>query len=246
MMPESFIADPFGLLRRKWGDVPAGQHRYSTNDLLGMTQADLLTFWLDRRREATTGDAYSVRGWYHQLYKDVLRGRSVLDLGAGMGLDGITYAQAGARLTFADIVPENLEVLRRLCETLGIEARFSYLNRIESVADLPGPFDAIYAQGSLINMPDELVREELRLLLRHLPVGGRWIELAYPRERWEREGSQPFDQWGATTDGTGTPWIEWCDLPRRLSMMEPAKFETVLAFNFHGDDFNWFDLIRRV
>lgn len=82
-------------------------------------------------------------------------------------------------------------------------------------------------------------------MLRHLPVGGRWIELAYPRERWEREGRMPFSEWGKITDGEGTPWMEWYDLDRLRARLRPAEFDVVLHFNFHHDDFNWFDLIRR-
>lgn len=240
-----FAADPFGTLRGKWREVPAGQHRYDTADLLTMPRNELLQFWQARRHEATTGGAYSVRGWYHDLYSSVFRGLSVLDLGAGLGLDGITYAQAGARLTFADIVGENLDILRRLCAGFGIDAQFVHLDTPASIADLPGPFDAIYAQGSLVHMPGDLVRDEVRLLLDHLPVGGRWVELAYPRERWQRDGAPAFDVWGAQTDGAGTPWAEWCDLEKRRASFAPAQFEPLLAFNFHGDDFNWFDLVRR-
>lgn len=241
-----FEADPFGLLRRKWREVPAGQHRYDTADLLTMPAAELVRFWQALRNEATTGDAYRVRGWYHDLYSAVFRDTSVLDLGSGLGLDGITYAQAGARLTFADIVEENLEILQRLCRELGVtHARFVHLQSLSSLSALPGPFDAVYAQGSLINMPADLVRDEVQLLLPHLPVGGRWIELAYPRERWLREGQLPFDEWGIRTDGEGTPWVEWYDLDKRLASLAPAQFEPLLAFNFHDDDFNWFDLVRR-
>jgi hypothetical protein len=30
-----------------------------------------------------------------------------------------------------------------------------------------------------------------------------------------------------------------------LKRLEPAEFDVVLSFNFHNNDFNWFDLIRR-
>ncbi len=40
--------------------------------------------------------------------------------------------------------------------------------------------------------------------LKHWPVGGRWIELAYPKSRWVRDGKMPFDRLGKKTDG-GAP-----------------------------------------
>jgi hypothetical protein len=93
-------------------------------------------------------------------------------------------------------------------------------------------------------MPLSLAQIEAQALIQHLPTGGRWIELGYPKARWEREGSLPFDQWGEKTDG-GAPWIEWHDLEKVRWMLAPFQFDVILDFEFHNSDFNWFDLIRR-
>jgi hypothetical protein len=69
------------------------------------------------------------------------------------------------------------------------------------------------------------------------------MELCYPRARWEREGHLPFETWGEKTDG-GAPWMEWYDLPKLLHRLAPARFDVVLAFDYHNSDFNWFDLER--
>jgi SAM-dependent methyltransferase len=237
-------ADPFPALRAKWGVVPAGMDRSSTADLLALSDHDLLQAWTRNREFATTGEEFSVRGWYHAMYKDVFRGKSVLDVGSGLAIDGITFAQNGARMTFCDLVPSNLALLERLCRLLGVKtASFHYLENLGSIDALPERFDVIWCQGSLINTPFDVTRREAQALLRHLPIGGRWIELAYPEERWLREGRLPFDEWGAKTDG-GAPWIEWYDVAKLERRLAPAEFEVVLAFNFHNDDFNWFDLLR--
>jgi len=235
------------VLRRKWSEVPAGlAGRLSTLDLARLPDNQLWTLWSSAREEATTGEGYSVRGWYHQLYRDVLRGKRVLDVGAGFGIDGVTFAAAGAHVTFLDIAPSNLQILERLCRMAKVEgAHFHYLQDISSLDALPENFDVIWCQGSMIHAPFSFVRLEAAALLRHLPIGGRWIELAYPRERWEREGRLAFADWGARTDGEGTPWAEWYDRKRLQMRLDPAEFDTVLQFNFHQDDFNWFDLVRR-
>jgi hypothetical protein len=75
-------------------------------------------------------------------------------------------------------------------------------------------------------------------------VGGRWIEYGYPRERWVREGERPFSEWGASTDG-GAPWMEWRDVDKVMKYLSPAQFDLVFTLNFHDNDFNWFDLVRR-
>jgi hypothetical protein len=239
--------NPFELLRQKWHEVPGAQaDRVDTENLLALSEQDLLQVWEEERCKATMGEAFSIRGWYHTIYKDVLRDKKVLDVGSGLGLDGITFAQHGARMTFADIVESNLTILERICRMLNIaDVTFVYVEDIGSFTTLPADYDVVWCQGSLINAPLSVIRGEASELLRHLPVGGRWIELAYPRERWEREGRVPFDRWGGCTDGPGTPWMEWYDLGKIRERLSPAEFDVVLSMNFHNDDFNWFDLIRR-
>ena len=196
-------------------------------------------------REATVGEGFPVRGWYHMLYRDILRDKTVLEIGSGMGIDGIELARHGARMTFVDIVESNLELLERLCRIFGIgDARFVYLERLSSLDALPADFDVVWCQGSLINAPFEFATRECAAILPHLKKSGRWIELAYPRERWERDGRPRFSLWGTMTDGEGTPWMEWYDLGRLSARLAPAKFVPLLTLNFHNDDFNWFDLLR--
>lgn len=236
--------DPFPALRAKWGAVPAGKSRFSTAELLKLPDDELLQSWTGNREGATTGKGFAVRGWYHTIYKDVFRGKRVLDVGSGLGIDGITFAQHGAQMTFLDVVESNLELLKRICRILKVEnVGFHYLESLDSIARLPETFDVIWAQGSLINTPFDVTRREVQELLKHLPVGGRWVELAYPEERWKMEGELPFERWGDKTDG-GAPWVEWYDLPKLRRLLAPAEFEVVLSFNFYNDNFNWFDLIR--
>jgi hypothetical protein len=111
-----------------------------------------------------------------------------------------------------------------------------------SLAQLDPYYDAIWACGSLINSPFAFTRAECQELLKHLKPGAWWIELAYPRTRWERAGCMPFDRWGEKTDG-GAPWMEWKDLDKLLRLLAPRRFEGVLAWEFHNSDFNWFDLL---
>jgi len=172
-------------------------------------------------------------------------GMRVLDVGCGLGIDGVTFAQHGARITFVDIVESNLIVVRRISKLLGLtDVEFLYMEDIDSVSRLGTGYDVIWCQGSLINAPVDVIHAEAQALLEHLKPDGRWIELAYPKSRWEREGRLPFDRWGEHTDGPGTPWVEWYDLSKLQAVLKPAEFEVVLYFEFHNGDFNWFDLKR--
>jgi SAM-dependent methyltransferase len=239
-------SQPFETLRKKWHEVPGvGTVRHSTKQLLDMTDKELLDFWRRTVADDTTGLRFNVRGWYHTLYKDVLKGKRVMDVGSGLGIDGLTFAQNGAHMTFVDIVESNLTILKRLCGLLGLkDVTFCYMKDLDSLSALPADYDVIWCQGSLINAPFDVTKGEVRELLKHLPMGGRWIELAYPKTYWIRDGKLPFNKWGAYTDG-GAPWIEWYDLEKLQKLLEPALFDVILYFEFHDNNFNWFDLVRR-
>ena len=126
-----------------------------------------------------------------------------------MGFDGITFAENGTQVTFLDILESNLSIVRRVCGSLNINnVDFLYLEKESSLESLQNDFDFIWCQGSLINAPKEIIRQEVQSLLKHLKDNGRWVELAYPKRRWEKQGKKKFDRWGEKTDG-GAPWIEW-------------------------------------
>ena len=235
----------FDVLRKKWSEVPFDQlTRRRSTDLLKLRDEELLENWEFAHRGGATGPAFSVRGWYQTLYSDILRGKRVLDVGCGLAPDSITFAASGAHVTFLDIVESNVRVAERVCKQKGISnASFCYMEDLTSLDGL-SDFDAIYCGGSFINAPLELSRMEAQAILKHLPVNGRWIELGYPKVRWEREGCLPETAWGERTDG-GAPWVEWHDLRKLAYLLAPATFETILTLEFHDSDFNWFDLIRR-
>jgi SAM-dependent methyltransferase len=236
--------DPFETLRQKWHEVPTGGERRSTVELMSLPDAELLDLWLHCRQQATTGLLYHSRGWYHDMYKRAFRGRRLADVGSGFGYEGVTFAQEGATVTFVDVAESNLAVVRRVCQLLQLSERtsFVHLKNLDSLAALTSEYDVMWCNGSLHHAPFDIARAEAQELLRHLRSGGRWIQLAYPRGRWEREGSLPFSEWGQRTDGEATPWAEWYDLDKVLALLEPHAFNVVAAFEFHSGDFVWFDL----
>ncbi len=237
---------PFDRLRQKWCEIPAGNSRMMTGQLLNLSDKELLQLWESVRTAETTGEAFELRGWYHTIYKDLFRGKRIMDFGSGFGIDGLTFAQNGAQMTLVDIVESNLGVVQRLCKLLGLNnVDFFFMQDLDSLSKLGTDYDAIWCVGSLINAPFDVIRAEAQELLRHLKPDGRWIELAYPETRWAREGRLPFDQWGERTDGSGTPWVEWYDLAKLRAALDPVEFEVVLHFEFHQGEFNWFDLKRK-
>ena len=93
--------------------------------------------------------------------------------------------------------------------------------------------------------PMDILKPEYQELLRRLKVGGHWLQLAYPKGRWVRDGRPRFANWGVVNDGAGTPWAEWLDPEKLLGVFGPARFDVVLCQEFHNSDFNCFDLLYR-
>ena len=236
----------FELLKDKWVEVPFKNGNIRTDMLLKLSDADLLKFWEDARSFVTEEGQFEHRGWYHLLYRDSFHGKKLMDVGSGIGIDGLTFAQSGAQVTFVDICSSNLEVIKRLAALLDVQkVKFHYMTDVRSLEPLDCDYDVVFAQGSLHHLPFDIVRSEARALLEHLPAGGRWIQLSYPKSRWIKEGSKPFDEWGVNTDGYGTPWSEWYDLEKLSALLHPARFDTLLSFEFCRGDFIWFDLLRK-
>lgn len=239
--------DPFATLRRKWSEVPLDSSRVSTPGLLKLSDADLLTQWTKWRDEVVVGhEGFRRRGWLKALYQPLLTGARFMDFGSGMGFDGLTFAPFCASVTFVDVAPTNLELIGRVARAMGFaNVTCVLLESYDSFAKLGEGYDVIWANGSLHHAPMRVIKKELSLLTPRLKVGGRWIQLTYPKVRWERAGSPPFSLWGTMTDGAATPWAEWYDEEKLLAALSPARFEVVMSFNFWHDDFNWFDLAKR-
>ena len=227
--------------RDKWREVPAGDDtdgRVFSAGLLDLPDSEFLTTW-DRMAERRASGGMS---WFRPLYRDFFAGKRVLEIGSGAGVDGIPMAALGAHWTFADIVPNNLATIRRVAALKGIDATFHLIGDDLSFEALAPGFDAILVIGSIHHVPYDVTRREALNALRLLKVGGRWIELVYPPERWLREGSMPYDKWGQRTDGERTPWVEWYDMEKIRRRLRPGKFRTILNFDLRSRDQRWVDL----
>ncbi|MBC8035608.1 MAG: class I SAM-dependent methyltransferase [Rhizobiales bacterium] len=241
--------EPFEVLRRKWGEVPTNTSatgRVSTVTLLDKSPAELVAYWRSVTDPLFDDTSHETLMFPVDLYKDFLKDRKVLDIGAGLATMTLNFALAGAHVTFVDIIEDNLKVLRKICEGFGILDRvdFHYMRDVQSLTSLPCDFDVVTAMGSLHNAPIDVMRPEIQELYTHLKPGGRWLQLAYPRSRWEQEGAPPFSQWGVMTDGEGTPWAEWYDVDKLLSLFPENSMRVLFYAEWYKNAFNWFDFKR--
>ncbi|MEZ6143234.1 MAG: class I SAM-dependent methyltransferase [Zavarzinella sp.] len=237
----------FDLLRSKWHEVPFhSMDRMYSRQLLEIPAEQLNQLWQKALDEQRLGMNYDVRGWYYELYHQFMSGKKIIDYGSGLGFDAITFASHGAHVTCIDVVENNLKVIKRLAEHRGLQNQITtiYLEELSSLKQLNDRYDVVWCCGSMIHSPFQFTRNECQILADHLKIGGRWIELGYPEQRWLNEGKMSFEDWGDRTDGTA-PWVEWKDLSKINRLLEPFQFDIVLYFEFHRSEFNWFDLIKR-
>jgi 2-polyprenyl-3-methyl-5-hydroxy-6-metoxy-1,4-benzoquinol methylase len=233
--------DPLKVLRKKWSEIPAGDRRQASRELLRRSDSEIVSEWERARKNDVEGAGFSIRGWYHELYRSMMLGKRLLDVGCGMGLSTLPFAEMGAHVIFTDIIPENVELVRRLCRIKGISADFLVVYRFEDLDRLPD-VDVVTAIGSLMYAPLAITHAEVTLLKTHLRPGGRWLHLAYPRSRWEQEGKTSFAEWGEQTDGPGTPWMEYHDRSKMLWLFEPSEIRILFECEWHDRAYNWFDI----
>lgn len=105
-------------------------------------------------------------------------GREVLEIGCGVGTDGLRFAQAGARYTGVDLTPTAISLAREQFALYGASGRF----RVADASALPfgdASFHHVYSFGVIHHAPDPeaIVREMARVL----QPGGTFCVMVYNR-----------------------------------------------------------------
>ncbi len=109
------------------------------------------------------------------------RGRRVLEVGCGAGVDLARFAKGGADVTGVDLAPSAIDLARANFEQQGLRGEF----RVADGEQLPLPessFDLVYAHGVVqytVN-PQRLVDECRRVLT----SGGEAVFQVYNRHSW--------------------------------------------------------------
>jgi hypothetical protein len=229
----------FHALRLKWREVYLGGNEYFER-LLELDDDALMAKW-----QYLVDSDYRARRRqrYRTLYREFFAGKNVFEIGSGIGGDGVHFLRQGASWTFSDITEASLQVVRRICNILGLHAAFVHIDdHFDNITALTSVYDVIWSNLAMNPIPFELAREECLAILARLKPGGRWIEISYGPELFERTGRRKMD-WETASKGEGEHWQELYDLGSLKRRLFPAPMETILDYNFSNDNERHFDLL---
>jgi ubiquinone/menaquinone biosynthesis C-methylase UbiE len=112
---------------------------------------------------------------------DAQRGKDVLDVGCGAGVDAVRFARAGARVTAVDIAPAAVELATKNFEYRSLHAELVAADG-ESLPFPDGSFDLVFAHGVVqYTSNDQALVNECRRVLRS---GGVAVFQVYNRISW--------------------------------------------------------------
>ena len=129
-------------------------------------------------------DQYHFEKLHHLLRLvdfDGYRGRSVLDVGCGAGVDLARFARGGAEVTGVDVAQSAVDLARTNFEQQGLRGRFESANG-EALPFADNTFDLVFAHGVVQYTadPQRLVDECRRVL----KPGGQAVFQVYNRVSW--------------------------------------------------------------
>jgi ubiquinone/menaquinone biosynthesis C-methylase UbiE len=109
------------------------------------------------------------------------KGKSVLEVGCGIGLDAIEFAKNGAQVTAIDLSPQNIELAKKYFAHYNLAATIEVGNA-EQLRFPSDSFDLAIAIGVLYYTPN--TQKAVDELLRVLKPGGKAICMFFNRHSW--------------------------------------------------------------
>lgn len=106
------------------------------------------------------------------------RGLRVLEIGCGLGTDGVQFAKAGADYTGVDLTEAAIDLARGNFAQRGLPGKFKVADA-ENLNFADNSFDIVYSHGVLHHTPD--IAGAVREINRVLKPGGRAIVMLYHR-----------------------------------------------------------------
>jgi ubiquinone/menaquinone biosynthesis C-methylase UbiE len=137
----------------------------------------------DRRRyfEEISQKRFHGREWHVPTVAtfDAFRGRTVVEIGCGVGTDGIEFARNGANYIGVDLTPNSIELTRERFQVFGVPGRFEVANAEQGLPLPDASVDHVYSFGVIHHspVPEKIVQEIYRIL----KSGGTFTVMLYNR-----------------------------------------------------------------
>jgi ubiquinone/menaquinone biosynthesis C-methylase UbiE len=109
------------------------------------------------------------------------RGKRLLEVGCGAGIDLVRFARAGVHVTGIDLSTTAIELARKNIEQNGLNADLRVMNG-ETMEFPDNSFDSVYAHGVLQYTAN--VEKMVAELHRVLKPGGELVVMVYNRNSW--------------------------------------------------------------
>lgn len=109
------------------------------------------------------------------------RGKTLLEVGCGAGIDLVRFARAGAIVTGIDLSTTAIDLARKNIEQNGLTADLRVMNG-EAMQFADNSFDVVYAHGVLQYTAD--VKKMVAEIHRVVKPGGEIIVMVYNRNSW--------------------------------------------------------------
>ena len=156
-------------------------------DVRNFWNANPCQSWLsqeaDRRRyfEDISRKRFQGREWHIPIIArfDSFRGKDVVEIGCGLGTDGIEFARSGANYIGVDLTPKSVELTQERFQVFGVPGRFEVANAEEGLALADASADHVYSFGVIHHSPtpEKIVGEIYRILR----PGGTFTVMLYNR-----------------------------------------------------------------
>ena len=162
---------------------------------MGTNITDVKSFWnsnpcqsrlsqeIERRRyfEEISRKRFQGREWHIPIVArfDSFRGKDVVEVGCGVGTDGIEFARNGASYVGVDLTPKSVELTRERFKVFDIPGRFEVANAEEGLPFPDASVDHVYSFGVIHHSPNpEKIISEIYRVLRK---GGTFTVMLYNR-----------------------------------------------------------------
>lgn len=118
------------------------------------------------------------------------KGKHILEIGCGVGIDLVRFAQGGAEVIGVDLSKTAIELAKKNFEHHRLEGELCIMNG-EALEFSDNSFDVVYAHGVLQYTADDnrMVSESYRVL----KPGGEFIAMVYNRRGWLNVMSKFFN-----------------------------------------------------